>query len=137
MARRETSHTSYSISGWEMDVPGPGDGPYVLRRGVTVNPASPRESSPGSAAPELEQVVNDKVRTGMYQTASEVIREGLRLLKELDQRLEALRRDIRAGFDAVERGEYADFEAATVREIGERVKLKGRKRLAGEKTDTK
>lgn len=62
--------------------------------------------------------------------------EELRLLKERDQRL-ALRRHIRAGFDAVERGEHADFDAATVREIGERVKHKGRKRLAGEKTDTK
>ena len=29
-----------------------------------------------SLTPELEQLVSDKVKTGMYQTASEVIREG-------------------------------------------------------------
>ena len=56
-----------------------------------------------SLTPELEQLVNDKVNTGLYQTASEVIREGLRLLRERDQRVEALRRDVRAGFEAVER----------------------------------
>jgi antitoxin ParD1/3/4 len=40
-----------------------------------------------SLTPELEQLVNDKVKSGLYQTASEVIRDGLRLLKERDQRL--------------------------------------------------
>ena len=34
---------------------------------------------------------DDKVKTGMYQTASEAIREGLRLLRERDQRLECVR----------------------------------------------
>ena len=38
-----------------------------------------------SLTPELERFVNDKVDTGMYQTASEVVREGLRLLKQRDE----------------------------------------------------
>jgi len=33
---------------------------------------------------ELEDLVNEKVRTGLYQTASEVVREALRLLKQRD-----------------------------------------------------
>ena len=37
-----------------------------------------------SLTPELERVVNEKVESGMYQTASEVVREALRLLKERD-----------------------------------------------------
>jgi antitoxin ParD1/3/4 len=37
-----------------------------------------------SLTPELEKLVSDKVKGGMYQTASEVVREGLRLLKERD-----------------------------------------------------
>lgn len=82
-----------------------------------------------SLTPELEQFVNDKVKTGMYQTASEVIREGLRLLRERDQRLEALRRDVRAGFEAVERGEYTDFDETNIHELADRVKARGRKRL--------
>ncbi len=39
-----------------------------------------------SLTPELEKLVQDKVASGLYQTASEVIREGLRLLKERDER---------------------------------------------------
>jgi len=35
-----------------------------------------------SLTPELERFVADKVNSGMYQTSSEVIREGLRLLKD-------------------------------------------------------
>src|SRR5207245_2295592 len=35
-----------------------------------------------SLTPELEALVNEKVKTGLYQTASEVVREALRLLKE-------------------------------------------------------
>ena len=39
-----------------------------------------------SLTPELEKLVQDKVTSGLYQTASEVIREALRLLKERDTR---------------------------------------------------
>ena len=38
-----------------------------------------------SLTPELEQLVNEKVESGFYQTASEVVREALRLLSERDQ----------------------------------------------------
>lgn len=33
-----------------------------------------------SLTPELEELINQKVRSGLYNSASEVIREGLRLL---------------------------------------------------------
>jgi antitoxin ParD1/3/4 len=89
-----------------------------------------------SLTPELERLVAEKVQSGMYQTSSEVIREGLRLLKDRDERLESLRRDIRAGFEAVDRGEYTDYEASSVQELADRVKARGRKRLAGEESKT-
>lgn len=59
-----------------------------------------------SLTPELEQYVQEKVSSGLYYSASEVIREGLRLLKErelLQQiRLQELRQDIQAGLDSGE-----------------------------------
>ena len=50
-----------------------------------------------SLTPELEELVNEKVRSGLYHTASEVVREALRLLKQRDD--EARRADQRAGLD--------------------------------------
>jgi antitoxin ParD1/3/4 len=65
-----------------------------------------------SLTPELEKFVEDKVKTGMYQTASEVVREGLRLLKDQDsvkqRQMEELRRRIAVGTQQAERGELVD-----------------------------
>ena len=38
-----------------------------------------------SLMPELEEFVDGKVESGLYNNASEVVREGLRLLKERDE----------------------------------------------------
>jgi antitoxin ParD1/3/4 len=77
-----------------------------------------------SLTPELARLVSDKVDTGMYQTASEVIREGLRLLKERDDR--QLRADVRVGFESVDRGDYAEYTATSVRTLASEVKQRGR-----------
>ena len=80
-----------------------------------------------SVTPELEEFVNEKVRTGLYNSASEVIREGLRLLKEQDElkriRLDALRRDIQKGIDSLDKGKGTPLDV-------EAIKAEGRKRLA-------
>ena len=72
----------------------------------------------------------------VYQTASEVIREGLCLLRERDHRLEVLRRDVRAGFEAVGRGEFTDYDAGNIKELSNRINARGRKRLAEEERKT-
>lgn len=59
-----------------------------------------------SLTSELEKYVNEKVASGLYHSASEVIREGLRLLKDQDAlreiRLNELRQQIQAGIDSGE-----------------------------------
>ena len=37
-----------------------------------------------SLTPELERLVQQKVQSGLYQTASEVVRQAIRLLEEQD-----------------------------------------------------
>ncbi len=61
-----------------------------------------------SMTPELEKFIHSKVESGMYQSASEVVREAVRLLAEHDEnkrrRVEALNRDIQAGLDQLASG---------------------------------
>jgi antitoxin ParD1/3/4 len=79
-----------------------------------------------SLTPELERVVNEKVESGMYQTASEVVREALRLLKERDEGRARLRADVQAGFQQLARGEARSYDKASGRQLAERIKSKGR-----------
>ena len=65
-----------------------------------------------SLTPELESIVKFKVETGLYNSASEVLREGLRLLQQRDEmrevKLQALRREIQKGIDDLEAGRAND-----------------------------
>jgi antitoxin ParD1/3/4 len=85
---------------------------------------------------ELEQLVNEKVASGMYSSASEVIREGLRLLKERDElrriQREELRRDILMGAEQIRQGKGKKYAGGA--ELADGVKRRGRGRLeAGRK----
>ncbi|KYC43612.1 CopG family transcriptional regulator [Scytonema hofmannii PCC 7110] len=68
-----------------------------------------------SLTPELEQFVQEKVKIGRYPSASEVVREALRLLEERDRiqqiKLETLRKEIMVGVEQIERGDIVDGEA--------------------------
>ena len=61
---------------------------------------------------ELEEYVRQKVGSGDYNTASEVLREGLRLLKErdrlLDARIESMRAEIAVGVKQAKAGELLE-----------------------------
>ena len=73
-----------------------------------------------SLTPELEKLVSEKVRSGMYHTASEVIRDGLRLLKAQDElkqhRLEELRKDIAFGIEQADRGLIKPLDAEDLKQ---------------------
>jgi len=83
-----------------------------------------------SLPPQLENLVKNKVESGLYSSASEVLREALQLLEERDQldklRIEALRSDIQKGLDSGE---------ATPLDI-EAIKERGRERLAAQQRKT-
>jgi antitoxin ParD1/3/4 len=64
--------------------------------------------------PKLETLVHNKVKTGRYNSASEVVREALRLFEERDQiqklQIQELRKKINKGWASLERGEGVDGE---------------------------
>jgi antitoxin ParD1/3/4 len=78
-----------------------------------------------SLTKELEPLVNEKVEIGLYQAASEVVREALRLLKERDQAREQLRAEVQADVDQVARGEGRAYDKASGRQLAERIKSRG------------
>ena len=75
---------------------------------------------------KLESFVADLVETGRYNSKSEVLREGVRLIQEREARLAALDASIARGL--------ADAEAArtkTAEEVFDRLEGKYRKLAAG------
>ena len=60
-----------------------------------------------------EALIENLVKSGPYQNASEVLRDGLRLLERREQedagKLEALRAAARMGVGALDRGEFREF----------------------------
>jgi antitoxin ParD1/3/4 len=54
--------------------------------------------------PQLEELVRSKVASGRYTSASEVVREALRLMEEHDRlreaKLQELRREVRLGLES-------------------------------------
>ena len=77
-----------------------------------------------SLTPELEKFVQEKVKSGRYLSASEVVREALRLLQEEDQirqlRLEKLRKEIAIGIEQADRGEVVDGKEV-IKELYEKI----------------
>jgi len=69
-----------------------------------------------SLTPHLEALIREKVESGSYNSASEVVREALRLLEEEDQlralKMERLRRDIQ---DGLESGPSAKFDPQEIK----------------------
>lgn len=75
-----------------------------------------------SLTPKLEKWIATKVKGGKYQTASEVVREALRLCMENDEKLKETRRLVQEGID--------DFEAGRVSTMSmEEIKQEARRRF--------
>ncbi len=68
-----------------------------------------------------EQVISDLVTSGRYQNASEVLREGLRLIEERESRdaakLKILQEAARSGFADFDTGCFVELEDDTVEEM--------------------
>ena len=61
------------------------------------------------------ELIEGLVKSGRYQNASEVLREGLRLVEQREQedaaKLERLRAAVDVGIEAMERGEFTEFDS--------------------------
>jgi len=67
----------------------------------------------------FDEFVAEMLKSGLYQSQSEILREGLRLLKEREDlkklRLEELRKAIALGVEQADRGDFVDGPQAFAR----------------------
>jgi antitoxin ParD1/3/4 len=74
-----------------------------------------------SLTPEQDTFVDKVVKSGEYQNASEAIRDALRALqqrrKEDALKLKALRQQVKAGVDALERGDFVEIDDADLESV--------------------
>ncbi len=84
-----------------------------------------------SLTPEQDAFIEEAVKSGEYQNASEAVRDALRALQQRRRedalKLEALRKQIDAGVGALDRGEFTEIDD-TERDrakVGGRVKMFG------------
>ena len=80
-----------------------------------------------SLTPQLEEMVREKVASGRYNNASEVVREALRLLDDHERiRYEAFTAAVNKGFESLDRGEGVLLTA----ELREQIKQNAIKKAA-------
>ncbi len=60
---------------------------------------------------ELEELLNEKVKSGAYKSADEVIMASLRLLKAQEDGMEALRREILSGVEDIQQGRFTSYSS--------------------------
>ncbi len=67
----------------------------------------------------FDEFVADLLKGGQYQSQSEILRDGLRLLKEREEvkqmRLSALQKEIAAGMEQADQGQFVDGPEAFAR----------------------
>lgn len=78
--------------------------------------------------PQLEALIREKVGTGRYSNASEVVHEALRLMEERDRR-QRLRDAIAIGDEAFARGEYREWTADSLQRLIQEADAEDRQRL--------
>jgi antitoxin ParD1/3/4 len=106
-----------------------------------------------SVTDRLAGYVRQKVKSGRYNNASEVVREALRRMEDEDERtlrlanpsaedilsdltgrqLESIRQRVRSSIDSIEAGEFKQYKGREgLKELADEVKARGRRLLVPE-----
>lgn len=87
-----------------------------------------------SLTTKLSQFVKKQIESGRYASASEVVRDGLRLLEDQERvretRLRELKKEIKKGIVQIDRGEYTVVTKKNMKRFFEEIRKRGRERPA-------
>jgi antitoxin ParD1/3/4 len=85
--------------------------------------------------PDLEQFVFDQLAKGKYQSATDVVCDAVRLLRDRDERLEALRVEIDRGIAQLDAGEFIELDSdAALQAFFDDIEARGKHRLDSEQS---
>lgn len=76
--------------------------------------------------PKFEAMIQEKVNSGEYADASDVVTDALRLMEAHDRRVQELRAEVAEGFAQVERGESVELTPERMDLIMERARENAR-----------
>jgi antitoxin ParD1/3/4 len=83
-----------------------------------------------SLTPEQDDFIERAVKSGEYQNASEAVRDALRALQQRRRedalKLKALRMQIKAGADALDRGDFVELDESELGSYLERLAAPGK-----------
>jgi antitoxin ParD1/3/4 len=65
----------------------------------------------------LLELIEQKIASGQYRSADDVIESAMRLLDERDKAIESLRRDVQRGLDQLARGDYEEYTDETLGQL--------------------
>jgi antitoxin ParD1/3/4 len=79
---------------------------------------------------ELEELINEKVKSGEYKSPDEVIMESLRLLKAREKGMEVLRQEIMRGVEDIQQGRFTSYSTdAELEAFSDEIISQGQERL--------
>lgn len=80
---------------------------------------------------ELEELINEKVKSGAYKSADEVVIASLRLLKAQEQGMDALRQEIMCGVEDIQQGRFTAYGTdAELETLSDEIIRRGQERQA-------
>ena len=82
-----------------------------------------------------QQWLEQKVASGEFATADDVLEKARELFAQHDEYLTDLRAKVQEGLESLENGDYTEYADETLHKLFDRVKRRGRDMLAAENAD--
>jgi Arc/MetJ-type ribon-helix-helix transcriptional regulator len=77
--------------------------------------------------PKIEQLIEERLRSGSYQSAAEVIEDAFEALAEREN-FHAIRAELDHADGQLARGEYTGYDENTILDLAGRIKTRGQAR---------